>query len=85
MLPLLIGAVVVVVVLIIIDVARSGPSVPGPTGTCVLIRRIILPDICSCTAVGGATCPPATTRPYAFFWTQAASCVTPTLGCVKLG
>ena len=85
MLPLAITAVVVVVVLIIIDVARSGPSVPGPTGTCVLIRRIVLPDICSCTSVGGPSCPIATTRPYLFFWRQAASCVTPTLGCTRLG
>jgi len=80
-LPLLIGILIVVVILALIDVARSRPTTTENRGTCVLVRRIVLPDICSCTAVGGASCPPATTRPYAVFWTQAASCVTPTLGC----
>ena len=86
----ILGVIVVIVVLIIVDVARSGPSrTAGPggsgTGTCVLIRRIMLPDICSCTAAGGASCPVATTRPYAIFWTQAANCATPTSGCARLG
>ena len=86
----ILGVIVVIVVLIIVDVARSGPSTttgPGGSGTgmCVLIRRIVLPDICSCTAAVGASCPVATTRPYAIFWTQAATCATPTLGCASLG
>ena len=86
----ILGVIVVIVVLIIVDVARSGPSTttgPGGSGTgmCVLIRRIVLPDICSCTAAGGASCPVTTTRPYAIFWTQAATCATPTLGCAPLG
>ncbi|MGQ0640019.1 MAG: hypothetical protein ACT4P6_04485 [Gemmatimonadaceae bacterium] len=85
MLGLAIGAGVVLVVLIIIDVARSGATTTARTGTYVLIRRMVLPDICSCTAVGGASCPAATTRPYAFFWTQAASCIAPTLGGARLG
>ncbi len=84
MLGLPIVAVIVVAVLIIIDVARSGPTTTARTGTCVLIRRTILPDICSCTALGGASCPAVTTRPYAIFWTQTATLRYPTLGCAEL-
>ena len=80
----ILGVIVVIVVLIIVDLARSGPSTTtgtggSGTGMCVLIRRIVLPDICSCIAAGGASCPVAATRPYAIFWTQAATCATPTL------
>ncbi|PYI98842.1 MAG: hypothetical protein DME98_02810 [Verrucomicrobia bacterium] len=82
LIPAFLGIVViVVVVLIIIDVVRTlGPTSSKPTdqGTCTLVRRIVLPDYCSCS-VAGKTCTAATTRPYAVFFTQAASC--PTLAC----
>ena len=42
-------------------------------GQCLLARRVILPDVCvnSCTPSFDCT---LTTRPYARFFTQAASC-----------
>ena len=61
---------VAILVLVGIDVS----STPTPAkGQCVLARRVILPDICvnSCTQVFDCT---KSTRPYAFFSTQAASC-----------
>jgi hypothetical protein len=68
---LLVVAVLIVIGLIVADVA-SPPAVTQ--GQCLLARRIILPDICvnSCKQVFDCT---ATTRPYAIFFTQAASCV----------
>jgi hypothetical protein len=73
------AAIIVIVVLIIVDVARTPASTAAPgKGTCSLVRRIILPDTCVCSAAG-ATCSWVTTRPYSIFFTQAASC--PTLGC----
>ena len=80
-LPFLGIVLVVVVVLIIIDVASApGPTSSTPTdaGSCTLVRRLFLPDYCSCS-VAGKTCTAVTTRPYAVSFTQAASCST--LGC----
>ena len=72
-------AIVVLVVLVIVDVASTpAPTAPPSGGTCSLVRRLVLPDTCVCSAAGG-TCIWATTRPYLIFFTQAASC--PTLGC----
>jgi hypothetical protein len=62
---------VVLAVLALVDVARA-PS-PSP-GTCVFQDRLVLPDICVSGCPGCATCPTATTRPYLFFWTEAAGC-----------
>lgn len=68
----MLGLIIIVVgALVVIDVA----STPKPTkGQCLLARRIILPDICvnSCTEPFDCT---ATTRPYAIFFKQAATCV----------
>jgi hypothetical protein len=48
-------------------------TLSATTGQSLLDRRIILPDICvnSCTPAFDCT---ATTRAYAVFFTQAASC-----------
>jgi len=69
--------VAIVVVLIIVDVTRKPPPAT-PQETCTLVRHIVLPDNCVCSTAG-KTCTPTKTRPYLFFWTQAAACAT--LGC----
>lgn len=65
------AAIAVVVAFIVVDVATAPTAT---TGQCLLDRRIILPDICvnSCTPAFDCT---ATARPYAFFFTQAATCL----------
>ena len=62
--------VLVVVALIAHDVAAT----PKPTkGQYLLVRHTVLPDACvnSCQQAFDCT---ASTRPYGFFFTQAASC-----------
>jgi len=70
---LVLSGIVVVVLggLAIVDVA-STPT--ASAGQCILARRILLPDICvnSCSPPFDCT---RTTRPYGFFFTQAASCM----------
>ena len=71
----LVGLIVIVVVVVAIlagvDIART----PTPAaGTCVLVDRLILPDICASGCAGCAECPTGRTRPYLFFWTEAAAC-----------
>lgn len=63
-------AIVVAVTLIVVDVATTPTATKGQ---CLLARRILLPDICvnSCTPAFDCT---ATTRPYAGFFSQAATC-----------
>ena len=56
--------------LVIIDAS----STPKPAqGQCPLVKRTVLPDICvnSCRQAFDCT---VTTRPYAVFFSQAASC-----------
>jgi hypothetical protein len=83
--PAFVGiAIIVGVVLIIIDVARTPGRTSPPSdtqGTCPLVRRIVLPDVCICS-LDGKDCGAMTTRPYAVFFTQAASC--PGLGCTAI-
>jgi hypothetical protein len=64
-------AVVVLGGLVIVDVT-STPT--ASAGQCILARRIVLPDICvnSCSPPFDCT---RTTRPYGFFFTQAATCM----------
>jgi len=60
----------IITVVVVIDVS----SPPKPTkGQCLLAKRILLPDVCvnSCPQFFDCT---ATTRPYGFFFTQAATC-----------
>jgi len=58
--------------LAVFDVA-STPT-PKPE-TCVLATRIFLPDVCVTSCSGqSVSCPANTTRPYAIFFTQAATC-----------
>jgi hypothetical protein len=66
-----IAALLVLAGLVAIDVATA----PTPrTGQCLLVRRTVLPDVCvnSCTEPFDCT---RTTRPYAVFFTQAATCL----------
>jgi hypothetical protein len=70
-LPVGIVAVIVVLVLIAVDVARTPAAT---TGQCLLARRTVLPDICvnSCSTPFDCT---LTRRPYLIFFTQAATCM----------
>lgn len=69
--------VLVIAVLIIIDVVTE----PGGAN-CILDANTILPDRCFVPGCEGDDfCPPATTRPYMFFWTEAASCPTGNFLC----
>ena len=64
-------ALFILVALIVVDVATAPTAT---SGQCLLDRRIVLPDVCvnSCTEPFDCT---LTTRPYAVFFTQAASCL----------
>lgn len=64
------AAIIVLLTLIVVDVATTPTATKGQ---CLLDRRIVLPDICvnSCTPAFDCT---TTTRPYAVFFTQAATC-----------
>jgi hypothetical protein len=67
-----IAALGIVAILVLIGFDLT--STPKPAkGQCVLTRRTILPDICvnSCAQAFDCT---KSTRPYGFFFTQAASC-----------
>lgn len=67
-----IGLVVfLLVTLVVVDVATTPTATRGQ---CLLSRRTVLPDICvnSCPSAFDCT---LTTRPYAVFFTQAASCM----------
>ena len=62
---------IVVAVLVVVDVA----STPTATqGQCVLVRRIVLPDICNNNCSPPFDCT-LTTRPYLVFFTQSATCL----------
>ena len=65
------AVILIVVGLIVVDVVRTPTATKGQ---CLLARRIVLPDICvnSCNPPFDCT---LTTRPYAIFFTQAASCL----------
>jgi hypothetical protein len=62
--------VIVVAGLVAVDVA----STPTPTrGQCLLVRRILLPDICNNICSPPFDCT-RTTRSYLLFFTQSATC-----------
>ncbi len=70
----IIGFIVVFGTLITTTVVIDVTSTPTPSkGQCVLAKRTFLPDICanSCTPTFDCT---KTTRPYGFFFKQAATC-----------
>jgi len=65
------AVIFVIIGLVVFDVATA----PAATrGQCLLDRRIFLPDVCvnSCSRPFDCT---NTTRPYGFFFTQAATCM----------
>ena len=64
-------AILVIVTLIVVDVATAPTTTRGQ---CVLDRRVVLPDVClnSCNPPFDCT---RSTRPYAVFFTQAATCL----------
>jgi hypothetical protein len=68
----IIAAALLIAILVTIDVTSS-PTKPPP-GRCALQHYLILPDRCLSSCSSGVDCPTVTTRPYAVFWTQAASC-----------
>jgi hypothetical protein len=61
----------VVATVVVVDVATTPPA---RTGQCLLVRRVVLPDICANNCSPPFDCT-LTTRPYGFFFTQAASCM----------
>lgn len=63
--------VFLLITLVVVDVATTPTATRGQ---CLLSRRTVLPDICvnSCPSAFDCT---LTTRPYAVFFTQAASCM----------
>jgi len=65
------GLILVLLTLIVVDVVTAPVAT---SGQCLLDRRIVLPDVCinSCKEPFDCT---LTTRPYAVFFTQAASCL----------
>jgi hypothetical protein len=73
---IVIGASIALVVFLLVTlVAVDVATTPTATrGQCLLSRRTVLPDICvnSCPSAFDCT---LTTRPYAVFFTQAASCM----------
>ena len=73
---IVIGASIALVVFLLVTlVAVDIATTPTATrGQCLLSRRTVLPDICvnSCPTAFDCT---LTTRPYAVFFTQAASCM----------
>ena len=67
--------VVIVAVLIGLVIIKDVASTPAPTkGQCILQHNILLPDRCVTGCPGGELVCTVTTRPYAIFFTQAASC-----------
>ena len=74
--PIVVIVVIVIIavaILVAVDATRTAPA--NPQETCTLVHHLVLPDNCVCS-VAGRTCSPFTTRPYLFFWKQAATCGT---------
>jgi len=67
-----IGALLVLVGLVIVDLTSSTPT--PPPGRCVLKTYFILPNRCISSCTSGVDCPPVKTTSYAVFWTQPTSC-----------
>jgi hypothetical protein len=68
-------AVVIIVVFVGLVIIKDVASTPAPTkGQCILQHNILLPDRCVTGCPGGELVCTVTTRPYAIFFTQAASC-----------
>jgi len=72
-LPGIVGLIItlVVVVLIIRDVVSTPPAT---SSQCILQRNTLLPDRCVTGCAGAEALCTVTTRPYAVFFTQAATC-----------
>ena len=74
MTPLGVGLAVVLVILAVL-VAVDVASTPTATrGQCLLVRRILLPDICNNNCSPPFDCT-LTTRAYLVFFTQSATCL----------
>ncbi len=59
---------------ILVLAGKDLASTPTPAkGQCILVRRTILPDICANSCAPAFDCT-KTTRPYGWFFSQAASC-----------
>ena len=70
----LIGGILLLVLVVTLVAADVATTPSTRTGQCLLVRRIVLPDICanSCSPPFDCT---LTTRPYGIFFMQAASCM----------
>jgi len=69
-------AVVIIAVIVGLVIIKDVASTPAPTkDQCILQHNIILPDKCITGCPGGELVCTKTTRPYAIFFTQTATCV----------
>ena len=68
------GSLIALLVLAALALVDATLTTPVPPGRCVLQRNLVLPDRCRSSCKSGVDCPSATTRPYALFGTQPASC-----------
>ena len=64
-------AVLIIVGLVVVDLTTMPPAT---TSQCVFKRNFILPDQCITGCMGGEPLCTVATRPYLFFFTQAARC-----------
>ncbi len=73
-LGMLVGVIIVALLGGVVFVDTTSTPAP-PAGQCVLAKRTFLPDACiaTCTRGQASDCT-ATTRPYAIFFQQAATC-----------
>jgi hypothetical protein len=67
-----IGLLLLLATLVVIDLTRTVPT--PPPGQCMLQNNLILPDRCISSCSSGIDCPTTMTRPYLWFWTEAAGC-----------
>jgi len=75
MIHLGVGVLVLVVIVVAVVVAVDVASTPKATrGQCLLVLRIVLPDICNNNCSPPFDCT-LTTRPYLVFFTQSATCM----------
>ena len=65
---------VIIIVLIGLIIRDVSSTPPATSRQCILQRNVLLPDRCVTGCAGGERLCTVTTRPYAIFSTQAATC-----------
>ena len=68
------GLVILIAVLVGLIIRDVVSTPPATSSQCILQRNTILPDRCVTGCAGGERLCTVTTRPYAIFFTQAATC-----------